>query len=114
MALWRFESTSSLAMTALPANSSASASTCGAMILHGPHQVAQKSTMAGLSLLITVDSKVASVTWETFPPIVCVLSFPFGGRGAAGHRGVCPLAQPPHPYVDTCGGVFRIPAPTTP
>src|SRR5512136_3191404 len=95
MALCRLESTSSLAITALPANSSASASTCGAMILHGPHQVAQKSTMAGLSLLITVDSKVASVTWETFPPIVSVLSFPFGDRQAAAAHAVWPCPRIP-------------------
>ena len=43
------------------------ASTWGAIILHGPHQTAQKSTTAGLSALRMVPPNVASVTSIVLP-----------------------------------------------
>src|SRR5687768_7940721 len=53
---------SSFATVTLSLFSPAISSSTGATILHGPHQVAQKSTTTGLSLLRTALSNVASVT----------------------------------------------------
>src|SRR5438874_4850630 len=55
-------SVSTLYTFALPANSSATASTCGAIIRQGPHQTAQKSTSTGTSDFSTSSSKSAAVT----------------------------------------------------
>ena len=49
-----------IAMTALPSYSTASSSTIGAIALHGPHHVAQKSTITGWSVF-RVSAKFASV-----------------------------------------------------
>ena len=54
-------STSTLTTSTVPSYFSASFTISGATILHGPHQVAQKSTTVGLSFLRTSSSKVASV-----------------------------------------------------
>ena len=48
-----FSMMSILAMTTLPASSSLISSSAGAIILHGPHQSAQKSTSTGVSLSST-------------------------------------------------------------
>src|SRR4051794_6612673 len=54
-------STSTLTTSTTPSYLAASFSIPGATILHGPHQVAQKSTTTGLSLLSTSASNVSSV-----------------------------------------------------
>src|SRR5689334_17494319 len=55
-------STSSLATVIKSPRSEAMSSMMGATILHGPHQVAQKSTSTGLLLDKTSVAKVASET----------------------------------------------------
>src|SRR5438876_3265793 len=57
--LW-FSSTLTLAILTAPAFSRATSSRSGAIILHGPHHSAQKSTITGLSLWITSRSKLDS------------------------------------------------------
>src|SRR4051794_33877285 len=54
-------STSTFTTSTTPSYLAASFSISGATILHGPHQVAQKSTTTGLLLLSTIASKVSSV-----------------------------------------------------
>src|SRR3954451_7324086 len=56
-----FASTSTLTTSTTPSYFAASFSISGATILQGPHQVAQKSTTTGLSLLSTSVSNVSSV-----------------------------------------------------
>src|SRR5690606_3804610 len=58
-------STSILQTFSLPAYSSASSSRTGAIILQGPHQVAQKSTSTGPEAFRTSSSKLASLTCTT-------------------------------------------------
>src|SRR3954451_10249823 len=61
-------STSTLAIFSLPSYSSASWSSTGATMRHGPHQAAQKSTRTGTSLCSTSVVKGASLTsiaWDT-------------------------------------------------
>src|SRR4051794_12212041 len=53
-------STLSLAICSRPDCSLAISSRAGAIILHGPHHSAQKSTTTGVSALPTLSSKVAS------------------------------------------------------
>src|SRR5918997_4201466 len=53
----------SFATVSLSPCSAAISSRTGATILHGPHQVAQKSTTTGFSLPRTSSAKVASVTF---------------------------------------------------
>src|SRR5882757_1595454 len=62
-------STSSLATVNLSLFSPAISSRTGATILHGPHQVAQKSTTTVLLLLSTSDSNEFSVTSTVLAPI---------------------------------------------
>src|SRR5207237_3090604 len=57
--LW-FSSTFTFATLTAPAFSRAISSKSGAIILHGPHHSAQKSTITGLSLCITSRSKLDS------------------------------------------------------
>src|SRR3954463_7866629 len=52
-----------LAMVSFSPFSAAISSSTGATILHGPHQVAQKSTRTGFSLVRTSSTNVASVTF---------------------------------------------------
>src|ERR1039458_10794428 len=52
-------STLTLPILILPTFSSASSSSSGAIILHGPHQVAQKSTNTGVADLLTSCSKLS-------------------------------------------------------
>ena|SRR5690554_4345434 len=59
-------STSSFAIFARPANSDASSSIMGAIIRHGPHHAAQKSTRTGSSALMTSFTKLLSVTVTGF------------------------------------------------
>ena len=54
-------STSTLTTSTAPSYFAAIFSISGATILHGPHQVAQKSTTTGFSFLRTSCSKVSSV-----------------------------------------------------
>ena len=51
-----------LAIVTCSASSSLISSSAGAIILHGPHQSAQKSTSTGLPESSTSDWKLASVT----------------------------------------------------
>src|ERR1700710_2977463 len=100
-----------LAIVILSACSAALSSSTGAIILHGPHHSAQKSTRTGRSLPRTSASKLASVTVLVLAPIrsprgsvVSVLTRPTDGfvppRGRlgltppAGRRG---SAQRPGP-----------------
>src|SRR5690554_1009981 len=57
-----FSSIFNLAILTLPAYSSASTSSTGAIILQGPHQAAQKSTSTGMSEPRTSASNELSVT----------------------------------------------------
>src|SRR5262245_36456545 len=57
-----FASTSILATFSAPTFSLAISSSTGATILHGPHQVAQKSTSTGVLLDSTSSENVSSVT----------------------------------------------------
>src|SRR5580698_8296806 len=61
-------SMSTLATVSLPANSPASSSSAGPIILHGPHHSAQKSTNTGPVLLFSTTSvaKLLSVTATVF------------------------------------------------
>ena len=54
-------STSTLTSMARPLSSRAARSNCGAIILQGPHQPAQKSTSTGSSVRLVTESKFASV-----------------------------------------------------
>src|SRR5690349_15478369 len=74
---------SSLATVILSPCSWAISSSTGATILHGPHQVAQKSTTTGLSLFSTSSENVASVTLIGLP-----MGAPLGrnGSGRSGRR----------------------------
>src|ERR1700710_1927245 len=58
---------SSFATVSLSPCSRAISSRTGATILHGPHQVAQKSTRTGFSLFSTSSLKVESVTLTGLP-----------------------------------------------
>ena len=53
---------SSFAIVSFSLFSAAISSSTGATILHGPHQVAQKSTRTGFSLVRTSSTNDASVT----------------------------------------------------
>src|SRR6476659_1610507 len=66
VAVLMFASTSSFVTFTLPSYSAASWSRIGAIIRHGPHQVAQKSTTVSFSCFSTSDSKSASVTVTAF------------------------------------------------
>src|SRR5271165_7343508 len=65
-------SMSTFATVSLPANSPASSSSAGPIILHGPHHSAQKSTSTGPALLASTTSvaKLWSVTGTVFALIV--------------------------------------------
>ena len=56
-----FSSTFNLPITALPSSSVATASTCGAIMRHGPHHSAQKSTSTGVDDFSTACWKLSSV-----------------------------------------------------
>src|SRR4051812_29984514 len=96
-------SMSSLPILYLPANSSASPSTIGARTLHGPHQVAVKSTRTGTADLRTSASKLASVSSITFLPAMVASSTRIRGerdcrfftmaREGPGLRGLEPSPQ---------------------
>ena len=60
------ESTSSLPTSARPENSAAICSTTGAIILHGPHHAAHRSSRTGMDDASTTDEKLASVTMTGF------------------------------------------------
>src|SRR6185436_10618387 len=64
-----FWSTSSLAILTLPFSSVATASSAGAMALHGPHHSAKKSTTTGSADFSTSWSKFASDTESVAPPL---------------------------------------------
>src|SRR5438128_2503582 len=80
VAVLMFESTSSFATFAFPAYSDASCSRIGAIMRHGAHHVAQKSTTANPSYFSIDCSKSASVTATAFD--MCFLLV--GGIGPAG------------------------------
>src|SRR5207247_10139713 len=56
-----FSSTLTFATLNVPTFSRAISSSSGAIILHGPHHSAQKSTMTGLSCRVTSRSKLDSL-----------------------------------------------------
>src|SRR5438876_12135757 len=58
--LW-FSSTFTFATLTAPTFSRAISSSSGAIILHGPHHSAQKSTITGLSCCVTSRSKLDSL-----------------------------------------------------
>src|SRR6185369_3057870 len=60
-----FSSTLSFTIFTLPFIEPASSSSAGAIILHGPHHSAQKSTTTGWALFKTSASKSASDTFAT-------------------------------------------------
>ena len=60
IAVFGFSSTLSFAIVSLPSCSAAISSSAGAIIWHGPHHSAQKSTSTGLSEPPMVSSNVAS------------------------------------------------------
>src|SRR4029078_1016001 len=64
-----FLQTSSFTTLNLPFISLATASSAGAMALHGPHHSAKKSTSTGSDDLSTSCSKVASETRCVAPPL---------------------------------------------
>src|SRR6266567_7302943 len=64
-----FSSTSTLAILSSPSFSPAISSRTGAIILQGPHQVAQKSTSTGVSDCKTSVSKVRSETVKGLIPM---------------------------------------------
>src|SRR5688572_5485717 len=80
-------STSSLTILSLPAYSSASSSSTGAIILQGPHHCAQKSTRTGPADFSTSSSKLASVTCDMF----WLINFPSSVRLLTGLAGYCVL-----------------------
>src|SRR5690606_40983296 len=84
-AVARFSSTLTLAILTLPAYWSASSSRAGAIILHGPHQGAQKSTSTGSADCSTVASKSASLAWMTCSLTERLLEW--GRRAGEGGRG---------------------------
>src|SRR5690606_1413956 len=69
-----FSSASSLATLSWPSYSLASSSTIGAIILHGPHHSAQKSTSTSSFASSTSDSNVSSVTANGFAILLLLLS----------------------------------------
>src|SRR6201994_4750972 len=87
-------STSSLATVSCPTDSLAISASTGATILHGPHQVAQKSTSTGVLLANTSLSNEASETSTGEAALVigmlqskCRCCWGFGGTG------LCTLAR---------------------
>src|SRR5580692_7747383 len=73
---------STLATVSLPANSPASSSSAGPIILHGPHHSAQKSTSTGPVLLASTTSvaKLLSVTGTVFALMIRSPQFQLGER----------------------------------
>src|SRR3954447_15124822 len=100
---------SSLATASLSLFSPAISSRTGATILHGPHQVAQKSTTTVFALPSTSVLKVSSVTSTVFCPM-CLLSVrccgSVGSRSAGdGHLvGALAVAAAGHLGVDRTVG----------
>src|SRR5690606_16234010 len=85
IAVARLWSTLTLAILTLPAYSSASWSSAGAIILHGPHHSAQKSTRTGSDDCSTALSKSASPTCMTLSltRLSCVGRVPADAVGRA-------------------------------
>src|SRR4029078_1278097 len=78
-----FASTSILATVNCPAFSPAISSSTGAIILHGPHQVAQKSTSTGVLLDSTSLENESSVTTTVaFPAVVSLMGVTPNVRGS--------------------------------
>src|SRR6516225_1297553 len=72
-----------LATVSLPANSPASSSSADAIILHGPHHSAQKSTSTGPSAFSTSAENVWSVTGLVFVLIAASIFVHSLGRSGA-------------------------------
>src|ERR1043165_9098390 len=62
-----------LATVSLPLRSAAISSSGGAIILHGPHHSAQKSTSTGPLALRTSFSNEASLTWVVLDAVVVLI-----------------------------------------
>src|SRR5581483_12511745 len=92
----RFSSTFSLAIRILPAYSVAISSRTGAIILHGPHHSAQKSTSTGSVAPLISSSKVLSVK--------LVMPSPTGSLLIRTGRGIVPT-----PRFTTTTSLARIP-----
>src|SRR5262245_46586502 len=71
-AVWGFSSTLSFTILTLPLSVPAISSSAGAIMRHGPHHSAQKSTTTGSVAFNTSESKVAS---ETLPTAMARTSF---------------------------------------
>src|SRR5215472_8716021 len=70
-----FSSTLSLTIFTLPSSVPAISSSAGAIIRHGPHHSAQKSTTTGLVAFNTSDSNVVS---ETLPTAMGIFPWLYG------------------------------------
>jgi hypothetical protein len=73
LAVRGFSSTSTFPTFILPSYSRASSSSRGAIALHGPHQVAQKSTNTGVSESRTSVLKLPSVKCRSAIGVICKL-----------------------------------------
>src|SRR5215510_6027965 len=62
------------ATVSLPPRSRAISSSAGAIILHGPHHSAQKSTSTGPAALSTSVSNEASLTWMVWEWVVVAVA----------------------------------------
>src|SRR6185312_12483884 len=80
-------SVSSLAKRTRGSISAAARANCGAIILHGPHQSAQKSTTTGMSLRATWRSKLASLSAAGWPSKSGLPHWPQMGASARRSRG---------------------------
>src|SRR4249919_692309 len=76
-AVFGFSSTLSLTILTLSPSWHAISSNAGAIMRHGPHHSAQKSTTTGSADFNTSDSKLAS---DTLPTVMTITSCLLGGR----------------------------------
>src|SRR5579885_3453377 len=92
-AVFGFSSTLSLTILTFSPSCSAISSSAGAIMRHGPHHSAQKSTTTGADDLRTSDSKFASDTLPTAmgPPLVA--DFRAWRRGSAEPMNAVPQRQ---------------------
>src|SRR5271169_1473958 len=97
-----FSSTLSLTILTLPLSELEISSSAGAIMRHGPHHSAQKSTTTGPLALRTSVSNVASVTFSTMKNLVfagesatrgCRTYEPSSGASRHSHRSVTGLGS---------------------
>src|SRR4051812_29118444 len=90
--------------------SPAISSSTGATILHGPHQVAQKSTRTGFSLVSTSSTNEASVTLTVLLMFLLWDESAEGSSSSVGGRAVAAADQFGRLVGALDTGVFRQPA----